>query len=425
MTDVTNVRMRPLELLRALPQVHRAAANEGVTPATYLELEDPSTEWQGLPEDKRGQDATGRLFEAAGIITRNRPAIGQRSTVVGDLLHGTHEMPDGSKIGVDAGRAALMIFAERRLRSVKYGASPNTRAMFMSDDETVGTVARPWDEGAMRRQPDEPNILPLSRLIGEETEITGTSYRAAYVDNIRPADETTYVRITEAAEFPTVKLRTRQQDLRLHKYGIAIDWSYEAEREMTMNRFGLTLEKIELSQELAKQEHVVDVIQNGLPGDPSSASVVKNLSDFDPAQAGVLDVTAWNRIRRSLPREYAADLIIGNDATIAKVEAMPVTIGNSMPFGALNAGQGVGTVENVTGSLFGGNQAIGVVDSLADDILLVLSTRFLIERVSQIGATVNESTEFITNQTRIMTFSEMENYTKMWDDASVAINLGA
>ncbi len=424
MVEITQVRTRPLELLRKLPRVYRAAAEEGVTPSALLEMEDPTSDWGGLPAEDR-TDAFGRMCRAGGIVPRNQPAIGQRATLVGDLLDGIHEMPDGGEIGMANGRAVLLTFAERRLRATKYGQTSNTRAMFMSDDETVGTMQRPWSDQPGLRMQDYRPALPLSRLIANETQITGTSYRAAYVDDIRPADDYTYVRIAEGAEIPTVKLRTRAADLRLHKYGIAIDWTYEAEREMTLDKLGLTLTKIELSQEDAKVAHVLSVILNGLAGLPLTASPTVNLSTYAPATAGQLDLKSWLRFKRSLPKTYVPDVLLGDDAAIAQFEMMPIAVGTNMPLLTISGSAGIGTIQPISSAGAGNNLQYEATTAMPAGKLLLMDTRFLIERVSQIGAMVNEADSFITNQTRIMTFTETENYTKMFESASIVLNLTA
>lgn len=409
----------PQDLLRTLPGVYSRAAKRGMNVSTYLERENPS---QGY---KDGSDAFGRICTEARVITDSNPAAGQYATPVSDLLDGTHLTASGEEIGKERGRALLMIWTERRWRAAKFQRSPNTRSLFTSEDEALGTVIRPWNDTTNIRAQDLRPKIPLGELIGIDTGINDTTYRTIYLVET-PDEQLEYVRVPEGSEIPTTSIRTREETVRIHKYGRALDWTYEAARRMRLDRFELVLGRMALAVENGKVGTVLDVLING-DGNANTAATALNVSTLDPAAVNAaLTLRAYLGLKEAMPEPYQVTTILARGPRITDLQMIPVGTAN-LPLVATAGGGGVGALTPIgdRDTTADGVRFASVKSGILPAHYLAFDRRFAIERIYEIGATVSESDRFITSQVEVMTFTESEGFASLWNDAVLLLNMTA
>lgn len=402
------------DVFRGIQTVHLRAADARTTPSVQLEMEQPSD----AVEHDTGADAFGRILEHCGIVTRDNPAAGVYSTRIGRLLSGEHVMPDGQKIGRAAGRAIGMVWAERAWRRAKYGLSPNTRGLFISEDDALGTAVRPWtDNPTVRDVMDRTPNIPLSAIVATETSIEDDAYRSIYVDEtaIGTFD---FKRVTEGAEIPTVDLRTSEQEIRLHKRGRAINWTYEAARNMRLDKFQLIIDKMAMDVEAGKIAQAVGVLMAG-DGNNNAPTVIDLTAMDSTLTAGdPPSLRSILRYKKTFRGAFRLTTILGNIEDITDLEMIEIGL-DSTPWVALGENVGIGRLSAINDQRT--NNDIGYADLDAGivpaGILLGFDARWALERVSQIGATISEADNFINNQTNLLTFTDTDGFALMFEGA--------
>lgn len=410
------------DVIRGLPTIHVRAADKKVTPSTMLEVEQPTPS----VEFDNGYDAFGRVLEHLGIVIRDSPAAGVYSTPSRNLLTGEHVTPEGTKIGREQGRAIAMILTERAWRRQKYGKSANTRSLFTSEEDALGSAARPWTDAAdIRDALDREPAIALSNLIAKETAVESRDYRSIYVDETA-VGTFDYMRVTEGAEIPTVNLRTGAHTIRLHKRGRAINWTYEAALDMRLDKMQMIIQKMAIDVEAGKIAQAVAVL---LAGDGNgNAPTTIDLTDMDSSlTAGdPPSLRSWLRYRKAYRGAFALTTVLGNIEDIVTLEMVEVGL-DSTPLAFAPASSGVGQLVSINNRRE--NNQIGVGDLepgiIPPGILLGFDNRWALERVSQIGATISESESFISNQTNLLTFTDVDGFAMLYSDAVKPLDLEA
>lgn len=414
------------DVLRGLPSVHTRALDKRRTISAQLEIEQPSDDVEVLAsrgdytDGDHGDDAFGRILDYTGIETNTNPAAGIYATEIGRVLNGEHVMPNGQKIGRAAGRAVGMIWAERIWRSVKYNMDANTRAMFTSNDDAIGDAMRPWSEdGTLRDELDRESRIPLSMLIAQETTIDDDAYKSVYVDETA-VGTFDYKRVTEGAQIPTVYLRTSEQTIRLHKRGRAIDWTYEAARRMRFDKFRLIIQKMATDVEAGKLSEAFDVLING-DGNANTAATVVALTDMDPALTAndPISLRAMLRFKKEWRGAFMMTTILGNIEDIVDLEMTEVGLDNT-PWIALPQGNSIGQLTPLNNQRTADQVGYADVDpgQIPAGKYLAFDRRYALERVSEVGASISEADDFISNQTSLLTFTDVDGFATIYPKAT-------
>lgn len=425
MTNIVQGALSTEEAFKRLTTAHHRAVDEGVTISYLLEDESPTDALEAGTD--QGLDAFGRILEFAGVATRSNPAAGVYATEVGKLMNGTHKMPDGTEIGKERGRAIGMIWSERRWRERKYGQTANTRAMFTSDDDAAGSMLRPFAEATgIRDIQNNPAQVNLSQIIAQETQIEGDAFKSVYVDEdqIGTFD---YKRVMEGADIPTVDLKTHEESIRLFKRGRAINWTYEAARNMRLDKFAKIVDKMAYDVEYGKLVQALGVLING-DGNPNTAATVDKMADdttgMDPSLApnDPISAIAWRRWYHQWWGAYNLNTVFANVAEIVELETLPLDLTQ-----AYFAQQGNG-YQSVLGSIYdlraGATPAPSVGVSpvpagiIAPGKYLGFDRNYALERISQIGATISEADNFIGNQTNLLTFTDVDGFATLFPKAT-------
>jgi len=264
------------------------------------------------------------------------------------------------------------------------------------------------------------SILPY--LLATTTTIDGNAYRTIYCDdsdaNKKAAKK---VRVTEAADLPKSRLKTRENSLKIWKYGRAIEASYEIIRRMRIDLLAVHIRRIGEQTAQDEVDDVLDVIASGDGNANTAAPVLKAKTDLDSsATSGKLSKEAWLRFLLRFYPYQCNTVIASEDGLIQALNILyPSDTTQMMDF--LLKGMAItAKVElpqqlwtNVT-LLYNPNVA-----KVNNHVALVgLDNRYCIEKVVEAGSDIQEADRFIMNQTQVLTVSENSGFGKMFNEAN-------
>lgn len=371
--------------------IHRDAIEKGVGFGRYLEALNPTERGDDL-------DAYERQLREAGIVTRSDPAAGYWASE--------------AKVFFDnpAGRALYPEFFARQYRKVMFG-NRGTRDLVLSDDSAVGSWDRPYADTAMERWQDRIEAtIPLSEIVAFYTPVTGSDYRAAYIDF--DADEVRKYRVTEGADIPLGKLLTSEQTIRLHKYGRGIQMSYEAQRRLRIDRLAWWIQFAALQDEIDKVSAAIDVLINGDGNGNAAINSVLNTHD-SAAQSGTLTLKGFLSWEMDFS-PYVMTTMLMRKATALQVRLLNVGSAN-VPLAGSNLGGAPLSLRPINRTAQ--NIGYGWTNDVPANVILGFDRRFGIEMVTEIGSVITETQRFITNQTNVMVMTEVSGFAKI-DKAS-------
>ena len=351
------------------------------------------------PTEGKGPDAYERLLMEAGIRTKSDPQAGywaSRAT----------EFYKNDESGTNYGRKALLAeFFCRKWRQISW-QTPQERATFLSTDGIAGSWERPYAE-AMGVRPSEriAPAIPLSELIAMTTPIDSDSYRTYYLTY--DATALRQFRVGESAELPVAKLSGAENTIRLHKYGRALQASYEDLRRMRVDKLAYYIQWMAVQSEVDKVAAAMTVLING-DGNANSTPSTDNLTALDTgATAGTLSLKGWLSYKMQFPNPYMLTTTLMKENVALQVALLNTGSAN-VPLSNANLA-GLGTNATPINSFADGVRYGWTTD--APTLKIVgFDRRLALERVTEIGSEISEMERYITNQTQILTFSEVEGY---------------
>jgi hypothetical protein len=379
MTD-PRMKDRPGELLNKLPALYRAASAEDMTLSQFLESEDPSHEWDGAD---REIGAFGRVLQASGFRFKSSPSEGFWA----DSYEKLYEK--------DEGRAILPEFFNMVWRKARNGGwTPQAVAprvehrVIESGSEVLGTMFRPYAEAAgLWGQTLEPGIA-LSDLVAFNTAINNDTYRRAYMTEPAAAD-VRLLRIGETADIPRASIRI----------------SYEAVRRVPIDKVGLFIAKAALQVEADRVAQAIDVLLNG-DGNSGTSADNFNQSALDtgvvPTVKGLIAFKSKFKPPYRLTHLFAREAELVNLQMLTMPNSNPLLrqVASDLGFGSLDAMQ----------DLANGRVLYGQTDAVAAGVYLGIDSRYALERITEIGSDIQETTRFIERQTELMTFTENDGF---------------
>lgn len=366
--------------------MHKDAMDRGLRFGRYLEMLNPSEKDDAL-------DAFGRQLRAAGIVTQSDPRAGYWASE-GKAFFDSH-----------AGRALYPEFFARQWQGVMY-APPQKRAIMLSSDSIVGGWDRPYTDamGPRWRNQIMPAI-PLSELVAVTTPITGSDYRSMYMNY--DAEAVRMFRVGESAEIPMTTLAGQENTIRLRKYGRGLRASYEEFRELRVDRLAWFIRWTAVQAEIDKVAAILNIAVNG-DGNANTAGTEYNQSTLDDqANPGELTLKGWLAFRLKFAEAYQL-----TTALMQEADALQLIL--------LNTGSGNVPLANV--SLGGIANALTPINNTGDGVrygwtaaaptgkIVGLDAGMAIEHITQIGSTIVETERLITNQTQVITFTEIEGF---------------
>ena len=403
---------RPLELRKRLPELYRTAGNRGINLSMLLERDlDPSDDWAG--DSWGGElDAFQRVLKTTKVLWKSDPSRGYWADTWGDIVDGS----DDGRIENDV-VAVIPEWASRVWRAAKRGYMPQVRFLINSGDEAIGTAMRPYADAAAERQVQMRPKIPLSELVAIETPIRQDVYRSVYLNEPTPND-VRFVRIGEGAELPRAKVDVRQHTIDIFKYGRAIEFTYEVLRRQPVDKIGWFIAKAALQAENDKVERAIDVVING-DGNANTAATVYAHSTLDTGTT--LTARGWFAFKLKFPDPYTLTHIFGQEGAILNLVTLNTGTANQM-LAVMGAGAGFGDLEPIDDRL-GSGVRYGHLDIVPTGKYVGIDARYSLERVTEVGAEIQETGAFIERQTRLLTFSEVEGYSVLDPKANAILNL--
>jgi hypothetical protein len=387
---IHDVKTRGGELVKHLPGLIKEAARLGTSPSMVLEKADPTSDYTG---SEARIDAFERACRAKGLVTQTNPALGIYADKWDRFLSD------------DEGRALFAIYAQREWAAAKWGEEVNTRNILTSTVDNVSANQRPYLDAALRDDLDgrADNFAPLSDLIAVETPIRGRSYQAVYLDESESSMGMR--RVTEGAEIGKSILKLSEATFHLQKYGDSIEWTYEVDRQEGIDKIGFFIRQMARQNEYDKLLEIVSTLVN------HAAVQVINLTTLDTTLTANATNTMTFRALASLQMEfnrgYMMSAVLGDKTEMLGMLMTPAGPNNTT---LLAAGETpIGTFRKL-GTQQAGDLVWSNVPNAPADTLVFFDRDSAVERISEIGAQISEMDNFITRQTKVMTFTENESF---------------
>ncbi len=408
---ITNVRAKPQEILRQMAggKLYRSAYAEGMSLSAWLEQEDPSSEY------KDGTDAFARLLECADIFTRSIPEMG----IWADKFEAFEQS--------DSTRALVPEWIARIQRGVSYGKTPSTeqmgkaREVFLSSDYPVNTLFRKYADDLTPQIFQVTPQIPLSAVVARTTGIKGVDYRALYLT--RTAADLQMVRVTEATEVPRSFLSGGEHTIKLHKYGRALETSYEQLRRMEIDLLAVFLQLLAVQAEVDKVDFAISTMVNG-DGNSGTSPTVYNLTTLDPtAVAGTLTLKGYLSFKMKFRNPYVINTILAQEA--AALQAMLLSTGTAnVPLVAISGASGFGGFSSINPGL-ADNVRLGWIDSAPTLSLVGFDRRMALEMVTEIGGDITEIEKFANRQTNEIIMTTVDGFRVLDPNSVHILNINA
>lgn len=408
MTATDTQRQRPKELLKSVASggMYERAGKAGLTLSAFLEREDPSADY------KDGTDAFQRLVREAGLVTRGCRFGGYYADKLESF--GDQDRPDR--------RALFPEWMARQWRQVSQ-PGPNTRAsVYGFDDTALNSAWRPYFVDPVTRPDSQLSpAIPLSEVVSMTETITGDAYKAAYLT--RDASQTRMKRVTEFSELPVAKLVSSERLVRLFKYGVQLQASYESMRRLPIDQFALYIQLLAVQAEVDKVAAVLDVLVNG-DGNSGTAATNHNLTALDGAAvAGTLTLKGWLAFKMKFANPYMLTRALENEAVALQMFLLNVGSANWPLTQAYPADFG-GQFKPINPG-FRDGVSTGWTSDAPSLKIVAWDNRFAIKRLVEVGASIAESDRWIRNQIEVLALSEVEGYTVMDAGANKTLNINA
>ena len=393
---------RPQELLRKVTRdLYAEAYDEGCNLSMYLERLDPSSDHK----DTR-LDAFGRLIRAAGLVTTSRPELGLRAV----NLEAFDKDPNT--------KALVPELIARMWRRASFSARQQDRAVYLSSDSPSGSILNPFAFSATPRTPQLAPAIPLSELIALNTGIDNNVYKSFYLEH--NATQTRMVRVTEASDIPKVKLSAQERSIDLYKYGRALQVTYETLRRAPVDQIAFHIQRVAIQAEIDKVAAVLAVIING-DGNSNTAAAVYAKSALDAAGGAVLTLKAWLAFKKKFVNPYIMTTALMQEDVSLELELLNTGSANQ-PLVTLPASS-VGTIRPINQD--GNGVAYGWMSDAPARKIVGFDRRVAVERVYEIGASIQEVQGWIENQTKVLTMTETEGYDVIDNGGSKILDLAA
>lgn len=357
------------------------------------------------PSDAGEMDAFSRMLREAGIIVRSDPQAGLWASPAKQSFFDS-----------PAGRALFTEFFARNWRKVSF-ASTEQRATLLSGDGTPGSWQRPYVDAATARWDQQiAPAIPLSELVAMTTPISGQDYRSFYLTY--SAENLRKFRVGESAEIPITTLADSERTIQLKKYGRGIKASYEQLRRTRVDKLARMIQIMAVQSEIDKVAAAIYTLING-DGNAATTPTTWDLNGDFGGTLQTLDLNSWLWFKKKFVQPYVMTTVLMTEAVSLQLEQLNTGSANIALRTATLPGAGSISPINATsdGVRYGWTGEVGTWQMLAWD------RRFALERVTEIGGEISEMERFITNQTQVMTMTEVEGYAIMDANATLILDL--
>lgn len=384
------LRDNPLEFYRQVAEeMQQRGVEDPPTLTRALEFASPSERGDEL-------DAFERMMDAAGLRTTSDPAAGYWASPATDFFE------RGA-----ANRALYTEFFARNWRAVTYG-SPEQRAVLLSSDGVPGSWQRPYsDASAARWSQQIAPAIPLSELVAMTTPINGDTYRSFYLTY--SAENLRQFRVGESAEIPVATIAGAEHTIRLKKYGRALRATYEELRRMRIDKLAYFIRLAAVQAEVDKVAAAIAVLINGDGNTtPTSVPVTWDHNGDFGGTLGTLSLNSWLWFKMKFVQPYVMTTALMPEAVALQLAQLNTGSANVPVVAWQPGGLGLSPI-NQTGD----GVRYGWTSEVAALTILAFDKRFALEQLTEIGGNISEMERFITNQTQVMTMTEVMGFASL------------
>lgn len=415
----------PAEMTRVAPadaartfsiNVYREAYGRGLNVSEYLEQQDPTEE---LPPEDRALDAFERIGRELQI--RSRPVRGVRASSWEEATN-TPER-----------RAYMVEWAARVWRQATEWSRPpaanpalanaGTRALMFSQDYVLNTALNQYVTDMTLREKRLVPPIPLDALVARVNNIERDAFRSLYVVDDLNTDAYRFKRITEGTEIPSTTMITGEHYLRIHKYGRALRATYEQLRHQTLDRIAFIIGRMALQAEVDKVADATNVLISG-DGNANTAAALITQTSLDPGStAGTLTLKAWLASKMAFTIAYQPNTVLLPQATALQLLMLPFNTVNGIPL-LTNPASQVGGLAPIS-DYFAWSMRYGVSPDVPSLKMLMFDNTIALEQFNEIGGQISETERYITNQTQILTMTEVTGFGVLDPNASRTFNVNS
>lgn len=412
-TNIERVQKNPDYFLdpAAMSDLTSESADHGMTVSAFLDKRVKKDEhWGG---DASKIDAFTHLMRASGVTWKSNPSTGAFADTLDDVL----KNPRTRVLLPEWGRR---VWAKTIAEGYNPQVEQNSRFMIQEDDESLGSGWRPiLTNAAELRRSMEP-LFGLNELVAFTNAIDGDAYRRIFFEGAA-VEQVRMHRIGEAADIPRAKVSTSEKFVRIAKYGKALELSYEALRNSPVDKVGLFIAQMALQAEEDRITHAIDVLVNGDGTANTAAEVIQHTT----LEAGATGLTygVWLGFKAKFRRPYVMTHVFAR--TDRGVELQMLTHPNTAVLFQGSPWQqaiGAGTVQRIN-DIYGGVVRLGETDQVPADAYLGIDARYALERITQTGSDIQETTRFIERQTELLTFTEVEGFAVLDTEAAKLLDV--
>jgi len=265
------------------------------------------------------------------------------------------------------------------------------------------------------------SILPY--LVAMTTEIDSNAYRTVYCKDQPKAQKKK--RVTEASELPKSKIITAENTVKIYKFGTAIEASYEAIRRMRIDMLAVHIRRIGQQASNDEVEEILAVVKDG-DGNSNAATALKNKTLDSGATAGTLSQDAFiNFLLEFYP--YSCNTLVCNKVALVQVLKLLYPGQNtSQLVTMLMGGMALPTKVKMPQGFFNDVTILyspDIADINSHAAIYGIDSRYSIEKIVEMGSSINESDRFITNQTEVLTISENAGFSKMFNECTKTLEI--
>jgi len=381
--------------------MHEEAVSQGMTVTAFLEKEDPSHKYP-ISDPMGRLDAFERQLYLAGIRTRSDFQRGLYASKLGDFWTSDVEgakylVPEFlSRVWRGVSHRPSQVTAPEKIAGVE------TQGRFYLSSSPVSDILHPdYLQQVVRQKQIEPAI-PLSTIVAITTPIDSAVYKAFYLTE--DSDERTMRRVAEGAEFPTAELTGGDHSINVKKYGRRLKGSYEVFRRMRVDRFAMHLALLAVQAEVDKVTTGIDILING-DGNSGTSATNYNKTTLDTSLAAGDDpsLKAYLAWRMKWTSPYYCDVVLAQEADILKLLLCNIGSAN-VTFGQFATLFGIGGVTPIGPQL--GPAVVGWDSGCTANKWLGIDSRFALEMVTEIGATLTETNKIVSEQFNEIVMSE-------------------
>ncbi len=293
--------------------------------------------------------------------------------------------------------------------------------MLLSDDGIVGGFERPYYEATQVRWDQQiAPAIPLSEVVAMTTPISGQDYRSFYLTY--DADQLRAFRVGESAEIPVATITGSEHTIRLHKYGRALQASYEELRRMRVDKLAYFIQLAAVQSEIDKVSAVINVLVNG-DGNTGTTPTNYDLTALDAAaQAGTLTLKGYLAYKMKFAQPYVLTTMLVQEAVALQLALLNTGSANIPLANTSLANLGLGLTPI---NAFADTVRFGWTADAPALKILGFDRRFGVERVTEIGGQISETDRFINNQTQLLTLTEVEGYSILDAHGNLTLNINA